>query len=1049
MVKKHIPRDYSSHRHEIKRPSDEFYKVEIFSYNHPLTQIFTVKEGNITHSNTKKVTKKWWSTFVSKDGKNPFIVTCNYFAEEKGEYRIDIVYELATDTAQTGSLNGESVLFDGNVNHTKRKIFFKEFNEGLNELTFSLPRPLYFYGVIVRKIRKYVGDSLDSAGTNLLLESVDETISSQINPKEAQFIIGYDNAFECLTSQTGLYMDYNDEVNIYLKKDGDTVEKRVFGGYLSSILPNNNKTELTVSCADRLIDGQNKYILSQMRLLGGATTKEDNAYTSNMDRDFETYGGALKYLCNSLEVTLKNNIAKNDLVTGETAKKGFNIEFGKNKTISSVTTKNFTTSFSKNFITLRNDSSAQQKQEVILYTAKDHTNLPPNITDYKNFGIVYGLGDPKTERKEKTTQTVENGNGSAGSQKFGKCGVSADKKYLMAIGLPSAGKDTKKGWTKTVFERKCPHCGSTNLIWDWNWGSGKACNGRYEGGSAEGHIFCVSCDADYSVQGWEHISGSNKHMTKTSSTVSSSKAEAQKLKNGEMEAVADTGVSVSSDDIFTAISNKAFKNYKYKVGGNTCSTWSCMKKSGYGDCWAFSEFIYNELKSYKVNCRVVEYGTSYSEQHRSVQYQDKKNKWVDFPYREYGWGTKYKNMLNNTDGSKNPNSIPFKYLSGGTIANAVSKSSSSTETTTVTITEGYDRDKPLQGYFAVEISTEQSFKAKTKTVYVGFTQKAGTDYSLTGFSPVWINNTVKQVNVDLLKFVRESIYQDRTSSFDFYLHSIKFVVPKNTKEDWFKSDNSTQDESSCKMDLYSINFNDYTLINPTDLDSCGKSVNTLFEDLLKSSNYTVNTIYAEHRCDDVINFSVDNKTDAKFIAQEGDENNILSMSGISFTPRSSLFNMSMVVFKDSSEKYKYVETKDNLSVLKYGEQTNLITLSEKTGSKEAYYTALTNPNYNPNETFNYTITLPFFVDVDVGDLVRVISNNKHLNTLKEVASVKYKCKNSQIPKVQTELGLGELPVDLQIQKELRAIREATKKETTHFSSSAEPIEDQAVYEWDN
>ena len=100
------------------------------------------------------------------------------------------------------------------------------------------------------------------------------------------------------------------------------------------------------------------------------------------------------------------------------------------------------------------------------------------------------------------------------------------------------------------------------------------------------------------------------------------------------------------------------------------------------------------------------------------------------------------------------------------------------------------------------------------------------------------------------------------------------------------------------------------------------------------------------------------------------------------------------------------------------------------------------------EQFKFTLTLPYFVDVHVGDLVEVIANSRKLNTIKTVTSVKYECDHKQRPKIQTELGLGELPVDLQIAKELRELRAMAKKETTYFSSSAEPVEDD-IYVWDN
>lgn len=1079
MVRKHINRDFSDHRKNRFRPEDEFYKIEIISFDHDYTKEYIVTDGTINGSNTKKKSWKGWTTYMPANKDKSYSISCDYFVHVDGEYRIDIVYETFTDKDLTGSFMGSPMKYEGAVNHLKRKTIFKDLSKGNLNISAVLPPNVYLYGLIVRKTREYIGDSLGSFGTNVLLEKVNDTISSQINPSEISFEIGYDSAFEYLGSPTGLYMDYNDEVNVYVQGVNDEEPTQIFGGYLSSILPDNNKTVLNISCADRMIDGQNRYILTRMRLLGGATLPTEDVYTSDMDVNFDTYGGALKYLCECIEITLNNNIGSNDLVTYETAEKGFNIEFGKKKKINKITTKNSTATFSKNFVTLRNKPEASKKQEMILYLAKNHTNVPHDITDYDKFTLVYGLGNPEVSHDEKSTQTV--GTVGAGSQKFNKCGVSADGKYVMAIGLPSASGELGKygyTWYKRVYERKCPACGSTNLVFDIFYGGSSGagtppCKGTYEsGGGVEGHVFCKGCDADWSIFGKPH-GGTSKHLKSASSLTKSSKSEAQKLKNGKMEAVPKTGVSVSSDDIFKAISDYAFKHFKYKLEGSTYSTASGLEKHGYGDCWAFSEWIYKQLKKYKVNNKVVQYKTKESDQHRSVLYQAKSGKYVDFPYREYGWGTKYNNMLNNTSGSKKPNSTPFKYTSGGSIEQATTKKDSTTETSTVHVTTGYSRDKPLQGYFAVEFSmkdyadtTKPTFKDKTKTVYVGFTQKAASTLSLTGFSPVWINNSTKQISVDLLDFIRKTIANEQVNGKKkYFLHSIKFIAPVNKVvdseksnqegktvykvEDWYTYDKSTHDNSSCKMDLYSMNFNNSTLINPSDLDSCGKNITSLMADILTASKYTASKQFAKHRCDDIINFSVDNQTEPKFIAHEGDDNNILRINGISYSPRSKLFNNSTVVFKNSSDRYKFVESRSPQSVLKYQEQTSLITSNEKIGSKEAYYMAINNTNYNPSETFDFSVVLPYFVPLQVGDLVQVIANSKKLNTIKTVASVKYDCDHSQIPKIQTEVSLGELPIDIQIKKDLQEIRKMAKKETTSFSGTAEPIEDIEIYEWDN
>ena len=112
-------------------------------------------------------------------------------------------------------------------------------------------------------------------------------------------------------------------------------------------------------------------------------------------------------------------------------------------------------------------------------------------------------------------------------------GVSPDGKYIMAIGRPSAaGELSKYGYTfyKSVFERICPCCRSDRLYWGIFWAGSETANwgvfpatGLKESGSAEGHIFCAKCDADFSVIDGKNHGGGSKNLIKVISTVSSSK----------------------------------------------------------------------------------------------------------------------------------------------------------------------------------------------------------------------------------------------------------------------------------------------------------------------------------------------------------------------------------------------------------------------------------------------------------------------------------------------------------------------------------------------
>jgi len=1073
MDSKHIERDYSAHRKSVIRPYDEYVKFEIFSFDPKFTQMYlrednTLKDG----TNTAKTSWKSWTCFKSSDKQNDMIFSINYNTTETGEYRVDLIYEQndgihngKTDTGKdlVGHLTipnvyDKDVTFDGENNVIKRKSFFVTLGKGSHKMTINVPHNCYFMGVIVRKVIKFVGDNyfgdaLGSEEGNMVLTSATLTNSDMTKPTELSCEVFYDDAFECDDSPSGFFIDYHDECNFYVKTDDGSI-KQIFGGYVSSILPDSDRKKLTIACADRLVDGQNKYVLDQMRMGGGTTDLKDTGYSKGMSKDFDSYPKALKYLCDLHEVTLDSNISKSYTVDGESFHEGFTITYGSSKKVKKITATNGETKVSKNYIMLRNKASSSKKQVWTLYDASKNAKKPIEITNYPYLHITYGLGKAKSEYKTKVTEKVDNSDTSAGSQKFSKCGVSADKKYLMAIGLPSAGKDPKSGWTKTVFKRKCPHCGSTNLIWDWNWGSGKACNGRYEGGSAEGHIFCISCDADYSVQGYEHISGSNYHMEKASSTVASSRSEAQKLKNGQMSAVPSTAVTITPDDIFKAITKLAFK-YKYKLGGGS-STYTSMKKTGHGDCWAFSELIFTELKKYGVSCKIVEYATNYASNHRTVMYKNEKGKWADFPYREYGWGTHFDNMLNNTGGSKNGKKI--QEFKGSNIGNVKAKTNNTqSQTTTITHTKGYDKDKPFQGYLKITYSLEQSFKAKKYSVDVKFTYNSTQANAInTGLKVYWVNNTIKKATLKLSnnKSLIDYLKQIHSEDSRFFIQSIQMITPKvkatNKDEDvdWYKSDKSTDDNSSCKFNLYQITFDDNASADPSDLQSCGKSVNTMLKELVDESGYYVNMTYGLHRKDDTINFRVVNQNQERYTATEGDNNNILSWNSISYSPVGSLYNLSMQVFKVLDGSYHYIDTKESKSILKYGEQCTLQTSNEAITEKEAYFNSTQSSKYNPEQTYTYTITVPNCPNLELGELVKVVANTKKLNSVKEVKSIKVHFEHDKIPRIRTEIGLDELAPNIQLQKNIRNLRENAKKETTEFSTSATPVTQDIYYEWD-
>jgi hypothetical protein len=253
------------------------------------------------------------------------------------------------------------------------------------------------------------------------------------------------------------------------------------------------------------------------------------------------------------------------------------------------------------------------------------------------------------------------------------------------------------------------------------------------------------------------------------------------------------------------------------------------------------------------------------------------------------------------------------------------------------------------------------------------------------------------------------------------------------------------------MDLYQITFDADKGTNPDDIQSCGKTVNSMLQEITKDTDYLAYMEYGLHRKDDQIHFRVNNTRETSFTASEGNDNNILSWNSISYSPISSLYNMSIQVYKPDevyTDKYAYVDSRYPDSILRYGEQAILETSNEPISNMEAYFNARMNEKFNGEQTYSYTITVPNKPKLRLGEFVKVIANAKKLNTIKTVKSLKITFKWTNMPRIQTEIGLDELAPDLQLRENIRNLRRETKKEDTSFSSSATPISDPTIYEWD-
>lgn len=158
---------------------------------------------------------------------------------------------------------------------------------------------------------------------------------------------------------------------------------------------------------------------------------------------------------------------------------------------------------------------------------------------------------PDDTNSTDSTNDTKTNNTSSGCV-YDKWGRTPDKSQICAIGIKSAAADTQSGVVKCVFENKCAKCGQPALMWGWKWSNDSEKVAKFDGtdGVAEGHIYCVmsegGCDADFSIEGNEHISGSTDKLTIISGPTPSTEEEAQKLSNGQLPCDNSSVSSVST-----------------------------------------------------------------------------------------------------------------------------------------------------------------------------------------------------------------------------------------------------------------------------------------------------------------------------------------------------------------------------------------------------------------------------------------------------------------------------------------------------------------------
>ena len=127
-----------------------------------------------------------------------------------------------------------------------------------------------------------------------------------------------------------------------------------------------------------------------------------------------------------------------------------------------------------------------------------------------------------------------------------------------------------------------------------------------------------------------------KTSTKVKSKKTTKKVTTKKVKAASTTKKTYTSYSTSgswSDDSTLDSIVRAGSRYGYS---HSYHTGAQLVAHGAGDCWAMSDYLNGQFQAAGYQSRIIQYATSYSSRHRSVQVM-RNGAWQTVPYRSYGY----------------------------------------------------------------------------------------------------------------------------------------------------------------------------------------------------------------------------------------------------------------------------------------------------------------------------------------------------------------------------------------------------------------------------
>lgn len=423
---RHIKRNFNANKtHRIRYDEDDF-TCQIFRYDKTFEKHYT--PSNVPLSNVVNGEKKSWygmGAYCSTNEKQ-MTITIKYDAKETSKnYRLELLFgntHKQTPTAKvkenlkasaTVKINGETVNnsmgFVGTDVNFSRNYQYCTLKEGENTIEYVLSSNTIFIGLAIKKYDIWEAKRHNTRDDKLTMikATVEHTKEFSINTMTCEFMY-YHELDELLeptnpnANRSGLIFDYRDEINLYVK-DTNGNNQQVFGGYISTCEVDDDLTKVTMECADRLIDLDRRYCLSEITINNYATDENaDYSKYADLKRNYNNYSDPLRFLLNNSEIYLNSNLKIGDSLVDRTSRKLANYRKGG---YTKLTKSNMVANVFDGSITVRNGADTLKPQSLVIYDdgVNNDTVL---LNTYPNLYFHYGLGVEKWEEKVEESKTV-------------------------------------------------------------------------------------------------------------------------------------------------------------------------------------------------------------------------------------------------------------------------------------------------------------------------------------------------------------------------------------------------------------------------------------------------------------------------------------------------------------------------------------------------------------------------------------------------------------------------------------------------------------------